>query len=398
MNRPGATERISDAMVLALIGAIGGLLGLVWLWGGLAGALFGRGWLTANMAQLPLVLTRLPAHVTHPALAWPQPARLDLPGTFGCYSALGLMLAPLAVAGLLATRRPRPAAAWSGHGGARWAAASELRALRRRRLRGRGHGVRLALGRHHGRLLYAEHRHALVAFGPPQSGKSSGLAIPALLEWEGPVVASSIKTDLLAATLQCRARLGKTYIFDPFGLAGMPSHTWSPLGQARTWDGALEVAWRLAAAGQLDQHSVDNGDFWSIAAEQRLAPLLYIAAVSEAKIDDVVRWAYGQGTRELQDGLDRAAGQATTEAERADVRAAYDAIQAFQAQADRTRSSIEATAQALLRAYRFARVARSARSCEITADRLLDQAATLYLIGDGKAYHAGAFVRPAQTG
>ena len=58
---------------------------------------------------------------------------------------------------------------------------------------------------------------------------------------------------------------------------------------------------------------------------------------------------------------------------------------AFEAQADRTRSSIEATAQALLRAYRFARVARSARSCEITADRLLDERATLYLIGDAKA-------------
>ncbi len=60
-------------------------------------------------------------------------------------------------------------------------------------------------------------------------------------------------------------------------------------------------------------------------------------------------------------------------------------MQAFEAQADRTRSSIEATAQALLRAYRFARVAQSARSCEITADRLLDESATLYLIGDAKA-------------
>ena len=44
-------------------------------------------------------------------------------------------------------------------------------------------------------------------------------------------------------------------------------------------------------------------------------------------------------------------------------------MRAFEAQADRTRTSIEATAQALLRAYRFSRVARSARSCEITADR-----------------------------
>ena len=60
-------------------------------------------------------------------------------------------------------------------------------------------------------------------------------------------------------------------------------------------------------------------------------------------------------------------------------------MRAFEAQADRTRSSIEATAQALLRAYRFTRVARSAASCEITADRLLDQCSTLYLIGDAKS-------------
>ena len=68
-----------------------------------------------------------------------------------------------------------------------------------------------------------------------------------------------------------------------------------------------------------------------------------------------------------------------------DARAAYEAVRAFEAQADRTRTSIEATAQALLRAYRFTRVARSAHGCEITAERLLGANATLYLIGDAKA-------------
>ena len=241
------------------------------------------------------------------------------------------------------------------------------------------------MGRHRGRLLHAEQRHALVAFGPPQSGKSSGLAIPALLEWQGPAVASSIKTDLLAATARRRERLGPTFVFDPFGLAGVPSHTWSPLHAARTWDGALEVAWRLASAGELDQRGVEGGDFWAIAAEQRLAPLLYTAAVTEATIDTVLRWAYGQGARELDQALLGLGGTARDERELTDAHAAYDAVRAFEAQADRTRSSIEATAQAILRAYRFARVAKSAASCEITADRLLDEAATLYLIGDAKA-------------
>ena len=275
--------------------------------------------------------------------------------------------------------------------GARWAKRTDLAVLgRRRSADGPGGGAsrsagRLALGYHGRRLLRAEHRHALVAFGPPQSGKSAGLAIPALLEWKGPAVASSIKTDLLGATLARRQQLGETFVFDPFELSGVPSHTWSPLRKAASWDGALEVAWRLAAAGELDQRGVEGGDFWAIAAEQRLAPLLYAAARSSGRIEQVVAWAYGQDRRTLDAALDRLIAGVGTEQEHLEARAAYDAVRAFEAQADRTRSSIEATAQALLRAYRFTRVARSAHGCEITPERLLSSGATLYLIGDAKA-------------
>ncbi|MGH2916047.1 MAG: type IV secretory system conjugative DNA transfer family protein, partial [Solirubrobacteraceae bacterium] len=250
---------------------------------------------------------------------------------------------------------------------------------------GSGTGGRLVLGRHRGRLLYAEPRHALVAFGPPQSGKSAGLAVPALLEWDGPAVASSIKTDLLSCTVARRRALGPVFVFDPFELSGATGQTWSPLHGARTWDGALEVAWRLAAAAELDQKGVEGGDFWAIAAEQRLAPLLFAAAGTGAGMGAVVRWSYGQGARELDGAIAQMTGSAADEAQLEGAHAAYDALRAFESQADRTRSSIEATAQGLLRAYRFARVLRSAASCEITADALLDERATLYLIGDAKA-------------
>jgi type IV secretion system protein VirD4 len=268
----------------------------------------------------------------------------------------------------------------SGAGGARWATGRELRALH-----GAGHAGRLALGRGRGRLLHAEQRHALVAFGPPQSGKSAGLAVPALLEWDGPAVASSIKTDLLACTENRRRALGPVLVFDPFRLSATRSHTWSPLHGAATWDGALEVAWRLSSAGELDQKGVEGGDFWAIAAEQRLAPLLYAAARTGAGMGAVVRWTYGQGTRELDAAIAQLTGTARDDAELESAHAAYDALRAFESQADRTRSSIEATAQGLLRAYRFGRVLRSAQGCEITADALLDGRATLYLIGDAKA-------------
>jgi type IV secretion system protein VirD4 len=233
-------------------------------------------------------------------------------------------------------------------------------------------------------MLYAEQRHAVVAFGPPQSGKSAGLAVPALLEWDGPVVASSVKTDLLATTVEHRRALAPVYVFDPFELGGVPAHTWSPLHGAGTWDGALECAWRLAAAGELDQRGVEGGDFWAVAAEQRLAPLLFAAANGDGGIGAVVRWAYGQDAGGLHRTL-LELGETSPPELAEDVNSAYDANRAFEAQADRTRSSIEGTVQALLRAYRFSRVGRSAAASEITPARLLDEGATLYVVGDAKA-------------
>jgi type IV secretion system protein VirD4 len=378
MSDPRGTTT-GDVVAVAAIGGVVAFGVLVWLWGGLAGALFGGGWPHLAPGELLSVLVRLPGRLSDPARAWPAGARATLPGPAQFYAALGLLAGGLGAIAIAGARTGGARLALSRHSGAAWARTRELRTLRGHRR------ARLTLGRARGRLLHAEHRHAVVAFGPPQSGKSAGLAIPALLDWQGPAVASSIKTDLLAATLARRRSLGPTLIFDPFGLSGSESHTWSPLRGASTWDGALEVAWRLASAGELDQRGVEGGDFWAVAAEQRLAPLLYTAAATGANMGTVVRWAYGQGGRELQESLQRLSDRAPDGRALADARAAYDAVRAFESQADRTRSSIEGTAQALLRAYRFERVLRSASGCEITPEAILTQASALYLVGDAKA-------------
>ena len=216
------------------------------------------------------------------------------------------------------------------------------------------------------------HRHALVAFGPPQSGKSAGLAVPALLEWGGPAVASSIKTDLLAATERRRRALGEVFVFDPFGLAGGGGHTWSPLRAARTWDGALETAWRLAAAGELDSAGS------RAATSGRWRPSSAWRRCSTSPPPRSSTWTPSCGgptARAAGSSMQRIAaltGTALGAEQLEGAHAAYDALRAFEAQADRTRTSIEATAQGLLRAYRFRRVLASARSCQIDPDTLLD--------------------------
>ena len=389
-------DRTADGFGLVLAYVLGAVLAVglfVWLWGTVAGALFGFGSPSVNEVQLAQVLVSLPRHLADPRLAWPADARWSLPGTFGFYASLVILVATAVLIGIAVSskgrrgqspRRREQAATWARHADlSSLRAAPGWKSMRRRRA---APAVgRMALGWNGRRLLRAEERHALVVFGPPQSGKSAGLAVGALLEWEGPAIASSIKSDLLQATIARRRKLGRVFVFDPFALSGEATNTWTPLRGATTFDGALEVAHRLASAGEVDQRSVESGDFWAVAAEQRLAPLLFAAACTGKGITAVVRWAYGQGGHELLDTLQNLIRAAHSEAQRRDAQGAYDAAAAFAAQPERTRGSIEGTVQALLRVYRSTRVQRSAGSSDITPAGLLDGNNTLYLVGDAKA-------------
>jgi type IV secretion system protein VirD4 len=389
-----------ELVAVVVLGALAAAGLILWTTSGLAGFLFGRGWPPMNAGAVAHALASLPRHISDPRLAWPRLIRSRLPGAVGFYAAFALVLATLVglVAAVVAARASGAGAVESRERrGARWASARELAPLRvraprlRRRRDSADTSARLGLGYRGRRLLRAEARHALVVFGPPQSGKSAGVAIPALLEWDGPAIASSVKTDLYAATIRRREALGDVTVFDPYGLSSAHGSTWSPLRAANTWDGALSTALRMTAAGELDTGNVKAGAYWAAAAEQRLAPLLWTAARTGGGIESVVRWAYGQGDAELPTILHRLLDQAGSDRARADAQAAYDAHVAFDALAGDTRSSIESTVQMLLRAYRSPRVQASAISCEITPERLLNDSGTLYLIGDS---HRSRLLRP----
>ena len=389
-----------DAVAIGVAALVVALEAGLWLWAGAAGALFGSGWPHMGLSVLWPAIAGVAGHLSDPRQGFPARLRPGLPGATGFYLALALLtvaLALVAAAAITLRRRARPSGLGDSKHGARWAGAGDLARLHRtgrRRpptataatdVRTPAGAVRgLSLGYRGMRLLRAEDRHALVVFGPTQSGKSAGIAIPNILEWSGPAIVVSIKPDLLDATLTTRAQRGEVLVFDPFGLWKRPSHTWSPLASAHTWNGALETAQRMASAGELDTGTVKGGSFWSQAAEQRLAPLLYAAARTHRGMGDVVRWVYGQGGAELDRLMHQLIETSSGANERADAQQAYDAHLAFTQLAGETRGSIEGTAQILLSAYRSPTVVRSADGRDITSRRLLDATNTVYLISDSR--------------
>ena len=56
---------------------------------------------------------------------------------------------------------------------------------------------------------------SLLVLGAQRSGKTSAIAIPALLEWTGAAVATSTKEELLKLTAGQRATHGPIYVFAP---------------------------------------------------------------------------------------------------------------------------------------------------------------------------------------
>jgi type IV secretion system protein VirD4 len=202
--------------------------GLVWLIGQVAAILFGaHEHLPVRLVDMLGVLIRLPGTWDDPARAWPPDVWPLLPGPVGIYAAAILTFwLPLLLFGLVVRLVSPRAHRQRKQRGARWASLWQLRRLlvveprRGRIILGRRDRIRDRLA---GRLYLAvEQCHSVLAFGPPGSFKTHGLVIPALLEWSGPVVTTSIKPDVLRATLAHRASLGPVWVYDPLGCSPMP--------------------------------------------------------------------------------------------------------------------------------------------------------------------------------
>ena len=204
-----------------------------------------------------------------------------------------------------------------------------------------GGGVWLG-GGDDGQWRFARPERAVLLLGPPRSGKTSSVIIPAVLAHQGPAVVTSTKADVARATAQTRSRDGRVWMFDPTGAsrpaAGLEQLRWSPVTSALTWDGAVVIARAMTVnvgAGTTDR------SHWANRAQALLAAMLHAAAVHSREMETVVDWVM---RHELDEpGL-------LLENERAS-RLAFASLLGLLNTEDRERSSIFSAAADALQAY-----------------------------------------------
>ncbi len=285
--------------------------------------------------------------------------------------------------GALGHRRPwRHRGKGPGHDGARWARRGDLRTLV---VKAPAAG-RLTVGVACGRLVAVDGGHSLLVVGPTQSFKTTGLAVPALLEWQGPVVAASVKGDLVRDTVAWRRRQGRVWTYDPTGSTVRETARWSPLAAVDTWASARRVADGLVEAGRTSPGGLTDGDFWYTTAAKLLAPLLLAASSSGRTMADVVRWVDEQETDEVVEALDTA-GQ-------------WQALQALRAtwgRDERQRSAVYTTTETVVEVFADPAVAASAGAGGDAVDPvgLLDGPNSLYLCAPA---HEQRRLRPLFSG
>jgi len=376
---PRPAESLEDLLVryLAVLGAVALVAGLgLWLTGELAGLAVHRRWPAVPATDAFTLLAALPRHVSNPADAGPPKFRTQLAGPAVFYATGALLLT---TAGAVAAR----GVLWLGaHRAARrrrerdrsvsWASAHDIRHLL---VRDAGAG-RVVLGRLGRRLVAAEARRSVMVIAPTQAGKTTRFVIPTVLRWDGPMLITSVKSDVLRATLDQRRRRGRVHVFDPTGSSGLPTAMWSPLLSCTDYPGAERTArWLIEANGETA--GVDNTRFWETLGGKLLAPLLLAAAHT------------GGGLRQVGTWLDcREKDQVSQVLEGIGDLDALSAWAASCAREQRQRDSVYATAESILNTFASpsVRAATDITGADHLAGRVLHpeqlirEGQTLYLV------------------
>lgn len=260
----------------------------------------------------------------------------------------------------------------------RWATAGDLSRLRVRKARG---GC-ITLGRRSTSLIATEKETSVLVIGPTRSGKTSGLVIPNLFEWEGPAIVTSTKSELVAITGAYRQSVGPVYVYDPTGEISdqYTSVTWSPITGCHDLDYAWNVATWLCAGLQSGGGKGDNDwAHWAESGKLLIAPLLFTAAsTGQHSIVDVRTWILNSDLNTpmalLQEML--ATGELPIDS---DPERAMTMLMSIDQRPEKERGTVFSTVTRIFNVFNQRAVAQSAMTSRFNPQEFLRRNGTLYL-------------------
>lgn len=162
------------------------------------------------------------------------------------------------------------------HGSARFASPAERRALQT------DDGLLIGRDLGSGRLLRYTGPAHLLTLAPTRSGKGVGTVIPNLLLVPRSVLVIDPKGENARVAGEARRRFGPMHVLDPFGVTGLPSAAYNPLGRLHPSSPDLgEDAASLSEALVVDAPGQAGEAHWNEEAKALLSGLILFAVAHE---------------------------------------------------------------------------------------------------------------------
>ncbi|MGW1839629.1 type IV secretory system conjugative DNA transfer family protein [Streptomyces sp. NPDC002067] len=289
---PAAGGGIAAPVTVLGVVVGGGLLWVgTWLGGTLGAALGGGGW-----APPPLSIGGLVKLLKHgPSALWPA---APTGGAVGALVVVLLVLVGAAGAGLWGWKRFRRPAGLAANNSAMAPLMPGPATERARQLRPalasveevapKDRGVLLGELDPSGPELRGSDEDTYTAVMAPRAGKTTALAVPALLEAPASALLTSNKSDAYTLTRRARERVGTVWTMDLQSVAYAPRELWwDMIASARSIEGATRLAGHFVNSSA-DTRAQD--DFWGKAGQNTLVALFHAAALAGATITDVLGW------------------------------------------------------------------------------------------------------------
>ncbi|WP_158886251.1 type IV secretory system conjugative DNA transfer family protein [Amycolatopsis anabasis] len=292
----GGAMPVLPWVIVGLIGAVFGLLGIAWI----------AAQATAATGHPIPAVTDIPNTLTDTGLAGligTDGSRFWFCVLFGAQ--IAVLLAAAITIGVLIAKHGRPK---DGHKA--MTAAKEFRELQQPAMAKRAQGLQkslentkareltarqvgAALGDIGGQTVFKSHEDVELVICGPRSNKTSAKVVPEIISAPGTVVATSNKGDVWALTAGLRAMVGPVFLFDCNQITYQPqTFWWNPLGGVIDVESASRMAaYFMREVGGGAGGGADRADpFFTPAAEKTLRQILLAAAVSKRSLRDVVAW------------------------------------------------------------------------------------------------------------
>jgi hypothetical protein len=157
------------------------------------------------------------------------------------------------------------------------------------------------VGRAHGWLwatrVFTHFEQLRLVIAPPQKGKSAAAA-GSIIDDPGPVVATSIRGDLIAASAGLRQQVGTVHVLNPEGAGNFGSTlTWNPVAGCEDMPTAARRAGYMVEG--VTARGLDDASFWQDQASMTLAAYLHAAGLAAGSMRDVYRWILDEDEQPL---------------------------------------------------------------------------------------------------